>query len=125
MYLSECFPTEQIFRDGEFSALGLSNSKGPEGMLSFLEDARFASELLDNPRIRAVICRPEDGAAVAERKQGVVLSDTPRLAFSGSIIVWRSCRTTARRNCPPSFRKAAMSAPWRTSPPPGWCWGKM
>ena len=81
MYLSECFPTEQIFRDGEFSALGLSNSKGPEGMLPFLEDARFASELLDNPRIRAVICRPEDGAAAAERKQGVVLSDTPRLTY--------------------------------------------
>ena len=81
MRLSDFFPTEQIFRDGEFSALGLSNSDGPEGMLSFLEDARFASELLDNPRIRAVICRPEDGAAVAERKQGVVLSDTPRLTY--------------------------------------------
>ena len=81
MRLSDFFPTEQILRDGEFSALGLSNSKGPEGMLSFLEDARFASELLDNPRVCAVICRPEDGAAVAERKQGVVLSDTPRLTY--------------------------------------------
>ena len=81
MRLSDFFPTEQILRDGDFSALGLSNSKGPEGMLSFLEDARFAGELLDNPRVGAVICRPEDGAAVAERKQGVVLSDTPRLAF--------------------------------------------
>ena len=50
-------------------------------MLSFLEDARFAGELLDNPRVGAVICRPEDGAAIAERKQGVVLSDTPRLAY--------------------------------------------
>ena len=64
MRLSDFFPTEQILRDGDFTALGLSNSKGPEEMLSFLEDARFASELLDNPRIRAVICRPEDGAAV-------------------------------------------------------------
>ena len=121
MYLSECFPTEQIFRDGEFSALGLSNSKGPEGMLSFLEDARFASELLDNPRIRAVICRPEDGAAVAERKQGVVLSDTPRLAF---FRLHNRLATTARRNYPPSFRPTAASAPWPISPPPGWCWGK-
>ena len=68
MRLSDFFPTEQIFRDGEFSALGLSNSKGPEGMLSFLEDVRFASELLDNPRVCAVICRPEDGAAVAVEK---------------------------------------------------------
>ena len=81
MRLSDFFPTEQILRDGDFSALGLSNSDGPEGMLSFLEDARFADELLDNTRIRAVICRPEDGAAMAERKQGVVLSDTPRLAY--------------------------------------------
>ena len=78
MRLSDFFPTEQVLRDGEFSALGLSNSKGPAGMLSFLEDARFAGELLDNPRICAVICRPEDGAALAERKQGVVLSNTPR-----------------------------------------------
>ena len=81
MRLSDFFLTEQILRDGDFSALGLSNSDGPDGMLSFLEDARFADELLDNPRIRAVICRPEDGAAVAERKQGVILSDTPRLAY--------------------------------------------
>ena len=81
MRLSDFFPTEQVLRDGEFSALGLSNSKGPAGMLSFLEDARFAGELLDNPRICAVICRPEDGAALAERKQGVVLSNTPRLAY--------------------------------------------
>lgn len=81
MRLSDFFPTEQILRDGDFSALGLSNSDGPDGMLSFLEDARFADELLDNPRIRAVICRPEDGAAVAERKQGVIFSDTPRLAY--------------------------------------------
>ena len=55
MRLSDFFPTEQILRDGDFSALGLSNSKGPEEMLSFLEDARFASELLDNPRVCAVI----------------------------------------------------------------------
>lgn len=81
MRLSEFFPMEQILQDGAFTALGLSNSSGPEGMLSFLEDARFAAELLDNPRICAVICRPEDSPALAERKQGVVLSHTPRLDY--------------------------------------------
>ena len=81
MRLSEFFPMEQILQDGAFTALGLSNSNGPEGMLSFLEDARFAAEFLDNPRICAVICRPEDSPTLVERKQGVVLSHTPRLDY--------------------------------------------
>lgn len=81
MRLSDFFPTEQVLRDCEFSALGLSNSGGPARMLSFLEDSRFAAELLENPHICAVICKTEDSAALLERKEGVVLSPTPRLAY--------------------------------------------
>ena len=81
MRLSQFFSPEQILRDCEFYGLGLSNSEGPSGMLSFLEDYRFAAELLDNPRITAIICKPEDGERIAQHKEGVVLSDTPRLTY--------------------------------------------
>lgn len=81
MHLSDFFPTEQLLRDCDFSALGLSNSCGPDGMLSFLEDPRYADELLENLRIRAVICKPEDGASLLAHKEGVVLSPTPRITY--------------------------------------------
>lgn len=81
MRLTDFFPTEQVLRDCEFIALGLSNSVGPDRMLSFLEASRFAGELLDNPGICAVICKPEDGERLARYKEGVVLSHTPRLAY--------------------------------------------
>ena len=80
MRLSDFFPTEQVLRDGEFSALGLSNSKGPEGMLSFLEDSRYASELLENPRIRAVLCT-DSAAGQLPESMGAVVCQSPRRAY--------------------------------------------
>ena len=81
MRLTDFFQIDRVLQDCAFNALGLSNSQGPAGMLSFLEDSRFAKELLDNPRICAVICKPEDGERLARYKEGIVLSETPRLAY--------------------------------------------
>jgi len=80
MRLSDFFPTEQVLRDAEFSALGLSNSDGPEGMLSFLEDARYASELLNNPRICAVLCTGSFAEQLPE-SMGAVVCQSPRRAY--------------------------------------------
>lgn len=80
MRLSDFFPTEQVLRDAEFTALGLSNSSGPDGMLSFLEDPRYASELLENPRIRAVLCT-DSAAGQLPESMGTVVCQSPRRAY--------------------------------------------
>lgn len=81
MRLSDFFPKEQILRDGEFTALGLSNTTGVAGLLSFLDSARYAEELKANPNICAVICRAEDVSALPERIVGTVTVDNPRRAY--------------------------------------------
>lgn len=80
MRLSDFFPTEQVLRDREFTALGLSNSNGPDGMLSFLEDPRYASELLENPRICAVLCT-DSAAGQLPESMGAVVCQSPRRAY--------------------------------------------
>lgn len=80
MRLSDFFPTEQVLRDAEFTALGLSNSRGPDGMLSFLEDSRYASELLENPRICAVLCTGT-AARLLPETMGAVVCQNPRRAY--------------------------------------------
>lgn len=80
MRLSDFFPTEQVLRDAEFTSLGLSNSSGPDGMLSFLEDPRYASELLENPRIRAVLCT-DSAAGQLPESMGAVVCQSPRRAY--------------------------------------------
>ena len=80
MRLSDFFPTEQVLRDAEFTALGLSNSSGPDGMLSFLEDSRYTAELLNNPHIRAVLCT-DAAARLLPETMGAVVCQNPRRAY--------------------------------------------
>ena len=80
MRLSDFFPTEQLLQDTEFSALGLSNSDGPDGMLSFLEDPRYTSELLENPRVCAVLCTDSFAKQLPE-SMGAVVCQSPRRAY--------------------------------------------
>lgn len=81
MRLSDYFPQECILRDGEFSALGLSNTHGVEGLLSFLDSPRYAGELKANPDICAVICKADDVESLPAHIKGVVVSDQPRRAY--------------------------------------------
>lgn len=80
MRLSDLFPTEQVRRDCEFDALGLSNSRYDGRLLSFLDSPRYAGELLANPAVRAVLCTT---AAVAQlpAAMGAVICENPRRAY--------------------------------------------
>ena len=80
MRLSDLFPTEQVQRDCEFDALGLSNSRHDGRLLSFLDSPRYAGELLANPAVRAVLCT---AAAVSQlpAAMGVAICENPRRAY--------------------------------------------
>lgn len=81
MRLSELFPPEEVLRDEEFEALGLSNSNTEYRILSFLDTSRYAAELNENEAICAVICKAEDVPTLAEHIHGVVLSEQPRRTY--------------------------------------------
>lgn len=80
MRLSDFFSTEQVLRDCEFDALGLSNSRYDGRLLSFLDSPRYAGELLANPAVRAVLCT---AAAVSQlpAAMGAVICENPRRAY--------------------------------------------
>lgn len=81
MRLSQYFSKESLLHDGEFAALGLSNSAPGVPFLSFLEDGRYAEELNANPDIRAVICKREMVPLLAPHIVGIAFSEAPRMAY--------------------------------------------
>ena len=81
MRLSDYFSKENILRDSEFLALGLSNTHGVDGLLSFLDSPRYAGELKTNPNICAVICTADDVESLPAHIRGVVVSEQPRRTY--------------------------------------------
>ena len=73
--LNHCF---KLFRDGEFTSLGLNVSKTNVKLLSFIESEKFLGELSDS--IACVITKKEMIDKIPET-MGVIVSETPRIDF--------------------------------------------
>ncbi|EOR24630.1 UDP-3-O-(R-3-hydroxymyristoyl)-glucosamine N-acyltransferase [Clostridium sartagoforme AAU1] len=81
MLLSEILALEnnfELFRDGEFSSLGLNISEANEKLLSFIESEKFLSQL--SKSISCVITTKEMAIHIPENI-GVITSDVPRIDF--------------------------------------------
>ncbi|WP_195263783.1 UDP-3-O-(3-hydroxymyristoyl)glucosamine N-acyltransferase [Clostridium sp. 1001275B_160808_H3] len=68
----------ELFRDGEFSSLGLNISEANEKLLSFIESEKFLSQL--SKSISCVITTKEMASKIPE-EIGVIISEVPRIDF--------------------------------------------
>lgn len=70
-----------LVRDGEFEALGLSNTESDKKLLSFLEDEKFVLETMNNPSITSLITTQEIGRKINNNRLGILCVENPRVAF--------------------------------------------
>lgn len=68
----------ELFRDGDFSSLGLNISEANEKLLSFIESEKFLSQL--SKSISCVITTKEMAGKIPE-SVGVIISEVPRIDF--------------------------------------------
>lgn len=68
----------ELFREGEFTSLGLNISKSDEKLLSFIESEKFLSKLSSS--ISCVITTKEMAEKIPEHL-GVIISKVPRIDF--------------------------------------------
>lgn len=73
----------EIYRDGSFEVLGLSNSNVSKSMLTFAEDPRFFDEIKNNKKITCIITKREYAVFFSECINGIAISENPRLSFFG------------------------------------------
>lgn len=71
----------EVYRDGEFEVLGLSNSEINRDIITFAEDPKFFDEILENHNITSIITKEEYVEYFADSVQGIAISEKPRLAF--------------------------------------------
>ena len=71
----------EVYRDGEFEVLGLSNSEINGDIITFAEDPKFFNEILGNHNITSVITKKEYVEYFVDSIQGIAISEKPRLAF--------------------------------------------
>lgn len=82
MRLSEVLSADTyIKRDGEFNALGLSNTNVNCRLLSFLEDEKFFNETLRNSNITALVTTREIAQKIDRKDLGIICVESPRLFF--------------------------------------------
>ncbi|EEH96880.2 DapH/DapD/GlmU-related protein [Clostridium tertium] len=68
----------ELFREGDFSSLGLNISEADEKLLSFIESEKFLSQL--SKSISCVITTKEMASKIPENI-GVIISEVPRIDF--------------------------------------------
>ncbi|GAA0818534.1 UDP-3-O-(3-hydroxymyristoyl)glucosamine N-acyltransferase [Clostridium tertium] len=68
----------ELFREGDFSSLGLNISQADEKLLSFIESEKFLSQL--SKSISCVITTKEMASKIPENI-GVIISEVPRIDF--------------------------------------------
>lgn len=68
----------ELFREGDFSSLGLNISEADEKLLSFIESEKFLSQL--SKSISCVITTKEMASKIPE-SIGVIISEVPRIDF--------------------------------------------
>lgn len=68
----------ELFRDGDFSSLGLNISEANEKLLSFIESEKFLSQL--SKSVSCVITTREMADKIP-KNLGVIISDIPRIDF--------------------------------------------
>lgn len=71
----------EVYRDGEFEVLGLSNSEINSDILTFAEDPKFFNEIIGNPNITSIITKREYVEYFVNSIQGIAFSTKPRLSF--------------------------------------------
>ncbi len=83
MQLHNYFSKENIIKDCEFFALGLSNSKVGKSFLSFLDDRRYLDEINDNNEICGLIISKAlfEKVELAPHIIGIVTAENPRKAY--------------------------------------------
>ena len=69
-----------LISDGEFQALEQCTRIRGEEALTYLESLQYA-HALENPRISCVICTPEVQALIPAHISGVMITETPKIAF--------------------------------------------
>lgn len=79
--LTDFFSNDEVLQNCEFSSLGILDSNYEQSMLSFIEEEKYFSKLIDNKNIVAVITVKEMAEKLKKMGYGVVVKEDPRISF--------------------------------------------